>query len=119
MDATLIKEIQKDFITKEMPEIKTGMEIEVTLIIKEGNKERNQKFRGLVIKTSGKSLLEKTITVRKTTDGFSIEKIFVIYSPTIAKIEVIRQFKVRRANIKFIKKLSGKAARLKEVKKAM
>lgn len=116
MDAILIKEIQKDFIKADMPEIKTWMEIEVTLIIKEGNKERTQKYRGLVIKKSWKTALEKTITVRKTTDWFSVEKIFTIHSPTIAKIEIIRQFKVRRANIKFIKKLSGKAARLKEVK---
>ncbi|EKE27025.1 MAG: 50S ribosomal protein L19 [uncultured bacterium (gcode 4)] len=116
MDAILIKEIQKDFIKADMPEIKTWMEIEVSLIIKEWNKERIQKFKGLVIKTSWKTALEKTITVRKTTDGYWIEKIFAIHSPTIQKIEILRQFKVRRANINFIKKLSGKAARLKEVK---
>jgi large subunit ribosomal protein L19 len=67
--------------------------------------------------TSGKTPLEKTMTVRKTTDGFSIEKIFPLHSPLVKSITVLRSFKVRRSNIAFIKKLSGKAARLKEVKR--
>lgn len=114
MDTTLIKAIQGEL--KEVPVIRTGMEVEVHQIIKEGNKERIQKFRGLVIKTAGKTAIEKTITVRKETDGVGIEKIFPVQSPLVAKIEVIRQFKVRRANIGFIRELTGKASRLKEVK---
>ncbi len=100
-----------------MPEFRTWMEVEVETIIREWNKERTQKFKGLIIKTSWKTPLEKTITVRKTTDGFAIEKIFPIHSPWVGSITILRQFKVRRSNIAFIKKLSGKAARLKEVKK--
>lgn len=116
MNIELIREIQKDFIKWDLPEYKTWMEVEVETIIKEWNKERTQKFKWLIIKTSWKTPLEKTITVRKTTDGFSIEKIFPIHSPWVGKITILRQFKVRRSNIAFIKKLSGKAARLKEVK---
>lgn len=116
MDAALIKTIQQDSIKDERPEITTGMEVEVHQIIKEGGKERIQKFKGLVIKTHGKTTLDKTVTVRKDVDGIGIEKIFPIYSPGVSKIEILRSFKVRRKNITFIRELKGKAARLKEVR---
>jgi len=116
-NSTLIKQIQSSFLQEARPEIKTGMEIEVSQLIKEWNKERIQKFKGLVIKTAGKSEMEKTITVRRKIGAFGVEKIFAIHSPTIKEIEVLRQFKVRRKNIGFIRDLTGKAARLKEVKK--
>ncbi|MBT3727021.1 50S ribosomal protein L19 [bacterium] len=93
------------------------MEVEVYQIIKEGNKERIQRYKGLVIKTAGKSELERTITVRRKIGAFGVEKVFAIHSSTIQKIDIIRQFKVRRKSIKFIRDLTGKAARLKEVKK--
>lgn len=117
MNTQLINEIQKDFLKNETPDVRVWMEVEVEQIIKEWNKERKQRFKWLVIKKSGKTPLEKTITVRKTTDWFAIEKIFPLHSPRVGNIEILRQFKVRRSNIAFIKKLSGKAARLKEVKK--
>jgi len=116
-NSTIIKKVQESFLQEGRPEIKTGMEVEIHQIIKEGNKERIQKFKGLVIKTAGKSALEKTITVRRKIGAFGVEKIFAIHSPTIKQIDVIRQFKVRRKSIKFIRELTGKAARLKEVKK--
>jgi large subunit ribosomal protein L19 len=93
------------------------MEIEVYQIIKEWSKERIQKYKWLVIKTAWKSALEKTITVRRKIWAFGVEKVFAIHSSTIQKIEIIRQFKVRKKSIKFIRNLTGKAARLKEVKK--
>jgi len=116
MNTQLINEIQKDFLKDNVVEPRTWDEVEVEQIIKEWNKERTQKFKWLVVMTSGKTPLEKTITVRKTTDWFAIEKIFPIHSPLVKSIEILRHFKVRRSNIAFIKKLSGKAARLKEVK---
>ena len=116
-NSVLIKKIQEPFLNSQITEeIKTGMEVEVHQKIKEWNKERIQKFKGLVIKTSGKSLLEKTITVRRKVWAFWIEKIFPIHSPTVDKIEILRQFKVKRKSIKFIRDLTGKSARLKEVK---
>ncbi len=115
-NSTLIKQIQGDFMKKDLPRIETGMEVEVHQIIKEGNKSRIQKFKGLVIKTAGKSEMEKTITVRRKFGAFGVEKIFAIHSSTIDKIEVVRKFKVRRKSIKFIRDLTGKAARLKEVR---
>ena len=115
-NSALVKNIQSSFLQEGREQIRTGMEVEVYQIIKEGNKERVQRFKGLVIKTAGKSELEKTITVRRKVGAFGVEKIFAIHSSTIEKIEILRQFKVRRKSIKFIRDLTGKAARLKEVK---
>lgn len=117
MDSTLIAAIQASTQTRsENQELKTGMEIEVHQIIKEGEKERIQLFRGLIIAMRGKTELDKVITVRTDIDGIGIEKIFPINSPFISKIVVLRQFKVRRKNIRYIRDLTGKAARLKEIK---
>ena len=96
-------------------EIRTGMEVEVYQKIKEWNKERIQRFKGIVIKTVWKTELEKTITVRRKVGAFGVERVFAVHSSTIEKIEILRQFKVRRKSIKFIRDLTGKAARLKEV----
>lgn len=116
-NSQLVKTIQSSYLQEGREDIRTGMEVEVYQIIKEGNKDRIQRFKGLVIKTAGKSELEKTITVRRKIWAFGVEKVFAIHSPTIEKIEILRQFKVRRKSIKFIRDLTGKAARLKEVKK--
>ncbi len=116
-NSELIKKVQWDFLQEGREQIKTGMEVEVYQIIKEGNKERIQRFKGLVIKTAGKSELEKTITVRRKVGAFGVEKVFSVHSSTIQKIDILRQFKVRRKSIKFIRDLTGKAARLKEVRK--
>jgi len=115
-NSELIKKIQSEFIKDWMPEIRTGMEVEVHQKIEENGKVRIQKFKWLVIKTAWKTPLEKTITVRRKVWPFGVEKIFPIHSPTIDKIDVIRKFKVRRKSIKFIRNLTGKAARLKEIK---
>ncbi len=116
MNSKLVNLIQKDFIKNQMPDIKTWMEIEIHQKIKEWNKERIQKFKWLVIKTKWKTPLEKTVTVRRVADWFWIEKIIPINSPTIVKIDIVRLFKVRRANIGYIRELKWKAARLKEIK---
>ena len=111
----IVRKAQSSFLQQGRPDIRTGMEVEVHQKIKEGNKERVQRFKGIVIKTAGKSELEKTITVRRKVGAFGVEKIFAVHSSTIEKIDVLRQFKVRRKSIKFIRELTGKAARLKEV----
>ena len=117
MDATLISAIQASTATRTDATVyKTGMEVEVHQIIKEGDKERTQIFKGLIISMKGKTALDKVITVRADIDGIGIEKIFPINSPFISKIIVLRQFKVRRKNIGYIRELTGKAARLKEIK---
>lgn len=113
----IVRKVQSEFLKDGRPDMKTGMEVEVYQIIKEWNKERIQRFKGIIIKVAGKSELEKTITVRRKVGAFGVEKIFAVHSPTIEKIDVLRQFKVRRKSIKFIRELTGKAARLKEIKK--
>ncbi len=114
-NSDLIKKIQSEFL-KDRPTVRTGMEVEVSQIIKENWKERIQKFKWVVIKTAGKSALEKTITVRRKVWPFGVEKIFPIHSPTVDKIEISRQFKVRRKNIGYLRTAQGKDARLKEIK---
>jgi large subunit ribosomal protein L19 len=120
-NSTIVKQIQNEFIQEGRPDLKTGMEIEVYQKIKEGSKEgskeRIQRFKGVIIKTAGKSALEKTVTVRRKIGAFAVEKIISIHSPTIEKIEVLRNFKVRRKSLKYIRNLTGKAARLKEIRK--
>lgn len=116
-DVTLINAIQGDAAKKDnQPRFETGMEVEVHQIIKEGEKERIQKFKGLIISMRGSSPLTHMITVRADIDGIGIEKVFPINSPFIAEIKVLRKFKVRRNNIGYIRNLTGKAARLKEIK---
>lgn len=116
MDVTLIQAIQAGATKTDLPTLATGMEVEVHQIIKEGEKERIQMFKGLIISMRGKSALDKVITVRANLDGIGIEKIFPVNSPYISKIVVLRRFKVRRKNIGYIRELTGKAARLKEIK---
>jgi len=112
----IVRKVQNEFLLTGSPDLRTGMEVEVYQIIKENGKERIQRFKGIIIKTAGKSELEKTITVRRKVGAFGVEKIFAIHSSTIEKIDVLRQFKVRRKSISFIRELTGKAARLKEIK---
>lgn len=117
-NSQLVSQIQSAFLNpKVKDEFKTGMEVEVHTKIKEWEKYRIQKFKGIIVKTSGKTPLEKTITVRKKVGPFGVERVFPIHSPSVDQIDILRQFKVRRKYISFIRDLTGKAARLKEVRK--
>ena len=96
-----------------LPDFKAGDTVTVTYRIKEENKERLQKFRGVVIQLKGQGVT-KTFTVRKVSNGIGVERIFPIYSPFIAEIEVNKIGKVRRSRIFYLRNLTGKKARLKE-----
>ena len=98
------------------PEFKAGDTVTVTYRIKEGDKERLQKFRGVVIQMKGKDAFTKTFTVRKVSGGIGVERIFPYQSPFIDSIEVNKFGKVRRARIFYLRDLSGKKARIKERK---
>ncbi len=100
----------------DVPSFKAGDTITVTYKIIEGNKERLQSFRGVVIqiKGSGKT---KMFTIRKVSNGVGVERIFPVYSPHIDKIEVNKVGVVRRARIFYLRKLTGKKARIKEARK--
>lgn len=112
----LISQIQGDSTSLKDQNYETGMEVIVHQVMKEGGKERIQKFRGLIISTRGSTPLDRMITVRTTMDGIGVEKVFPVNAPNIKEIEILRRFKVRRKNIGYIRDLTGKAARLKEIK---
>ena len=113
----LIKIAEQAFATeaKEFPSFRAGDTITVTYKIKEENKERLQKYRGVVIQRKGTGSTE-TFTVRKMSNGVGVERIFPITSPFIEAIELNKRGKVRRARIFYIRALTGKKARIKERK---
>lgn len=118
----LIKLVQDSFAierAEKFPEFKAGDTITVTYRIKEGDKDRLQNFRGVVIQLSGSCPFTKTFTVRKISNGVGVERIFPFESPFIDKIEVNKVGKVRRARIFYLRKLSGKKARIKEAKRTV
>ena len=99
----------------ELPSFKSGDTITVYYKIKEGNKERIQNYRGVVIQRKGTGSTA-TFTVRKTTAGIGIERIFPIYSQSIESIEVLKRGRVRRAKLYYLRDRQGKAARIKELR---
>lgn len=98
---------------KEVPAFKSGDTITVTYKIVEGNKERLQSFRGVVIQIKGHGLT-KMFTIRKVSNGIGVERIFPLHSPHIDKIEVNKIGVVRRARIYYLRNLTGKKARIRE-----
>lgn len=112
MSQQLIREITAEYL-KERPEFRPGDTVKVYVKIKEGDRERIQLFEGLVIKKRGGGISE-TFTVRKISNGVGVERTFPVHAPNVDKIEVVRKGKVRRAKLNYIRKLSAKAARIKE-----
>lgn len=118
----LIKVVEQAFVNDKaasFPKFKGGDTITVTYRIKEGDKERLQKFRGVVLQISGATPFTKTFTVRKISSGVGVERIFPFQSPFIESIEVNKVGHVRRARIFYLRNLSGKKARIKEKKLVM
>ena len=113
--ADLMKIAEQELSPKRanLPNFKPGDTINVHVKIKEGNKERVQQFQGTVIQRRGEANGE-TFTVRKVSNGVGVERIFPIVSPSIDKIEVVKEGKVRRAKLYYMKGRQGKAARIKE-----
>ena len=112
--ADLIKIAEEAFATgKELPKFKAGDTVTVAYKIVEGNKERIQLYRGVVIKISGHQN-KKRFTVRKMSGNVGVERIFPIESPNIDRIEVNKIGKVRRAKLFYLRKLTGKKARIRE-----
>ena len=97
----------------EIPQFKAGDTVNVHVKVIEGDKERIQVFQGVVINRKGAGINEM-FTVRKISNGIGVERIFPLHSPNIAKIERLREGKVRRAKLYYLRKLRGKAARIEE-----
>lgn len=108
-----LKELVADQMKTDLPAFKTGDHIRVHVRVIEGDKERIQPYEGDVINIRGNGL-NKTFTVRKIASGVGVERIFSYSSPKISKIEILREGKVRRAKLFYLRKLSGKAARIKD-----
>jgi large subunit ribosomal protein L19 len=108
-----IEQLEKENIRLDLPNFKAGDTVKVHVKIKEGEKERIQAFQGVVI-SKRKGSTNATFTVRKVSYGIGVERIFPMHSPVIDRIEVITKGRVRRAKIYYLRKLRGKAARIKE-----
>ncbi|AQX54027.1 50S ribosomal protein L19 [Priestia flexa] len=111
----LIEEITKEQLKTDLPTFRPGDTVRVHVNIVEGSRERVQVFEGVVIKRRGGGISE-TFTVRKISYGVGVERTFPLHTPKIAKIEVMRRGKVRRAKLYYLRELRGKAARIKEIR---
>ncbi|WP_113651359.1 50S ribosomal protein L19 [Pedobacter namyangjuensis] len=113
----LVKFVEEQVITKnEFPSFKSGDTVSVHYKIREGNKERVQIYQGVVIQRNSAGATE-TFTVRKISNGVGVERIFPVNSPNIQKVEVNGYGKVRRAKLFYLRSLTGKAARIKSLRK--
>lgn len=108
-----IKKVETTFLKKDLPILRIGDNVKIGVKIIEGNKERVQFYEGTIIAKKNSSI-NTTITVRKTLQGIGIERIFLIHSPKVDSISVLRSSKVRRSKLYYLRELKGKASRLKQ-----
>ncbi len=111
----IIEMLEKEQLKKDIPEFRPGDTVKVHAKIVEGTRERIQIFEGVVIARQGTGVREM-FTVRRISYGIGVERMFPVHSPRVEKIEVVRLGKVRRAKLFYLRKLTGKAARIKERK---
>ena len=109
----VLEQIEKEQMRTDIPGFKPGDTVKVHARIKEGDKERIQVFQGVVIRKR-KGNTGATFTVRKVSYGVGVERIFPLHSPTIDKVEIVSRGKVRKGRLYYMRKLRGKAARIKE-----
>ena len=109
----IIKSIEHEQLKNKIPELKVGNTVKVHVRIKEGNKERIQVFEGIIIKVQGGGV-NQTFTVRKTSYGVGVEKTFLVHSPLVEKVELVRVGKARRAKLYYLRDRVGKAAKTRE-----
>ena len=110
-----IHEATQEYLKKDLPDFDTGDTLVVSVIVREGNKERVQNFEGVVIGRKAGQSLNATFTVRKISNGIGVERIFPLHSPMISKIDVKRRGRVRRAKLNYLRDISGsKGTKIKE-----
>lgn len=110
---SLIQAVEEQHLRKDLPPFRPGDTVKVQVKVVEGDKERLQAFEGICIRRRGGGL-SATFTVRKVTYGVGVERTFPLHSPSIERIEILRQGEVRRAKLYYLRKLKGKAARIRE-----
>ncbi len=113
MDSSILRELTSDQLKTDLPVFGAGDTVRIHVRVIEGDKERTQIFEGTVIKRKG-SGIQETFTVRKISQGIAIERIFPMHSPRIAKIERMREGRVRRARLFYLRGRKGRAARIRE-----
>jgi len=109
----IINNLQDQFLKKEIPKVRIGDNIKIGVKIIEGDRERIQFYEGTIIAKKNSSI-NTTITVRKVLQGIGIERVFLIHSPKVDSIQILRSSKVRRAKLYYLRNLRGKASRLKQ-----
>ena len=109
----LVEKLEAAQMKDGRPQLRPGDTVEVSVRVVEGDKERQQKFRGEIINVRG-SGIRRSFTVRKVSEGVGVERTFPIHGPSIADIKVLRHNKVRRAKLYYLRRKTGKAARLNE-----
>lgn len=112
--SNLLREIVAEQLRSDIPSFRPGDTLKVHVKVREGQRERIQVYEGVVIRLRGGGI-SQTYTVRKISYGVGVERTFPIHSPKVEKIEVMRRGKVRRAKLYYLRGLSGKAARIKEI----
>ncbi len=115
--SSLIAEIEKAHLRQDVPEFGPGDTVRVSVKVVEGGRERVQQYQGVVIRRHGAGL-RATFTVRRVTHGIGVERTFLLHSPRVEKIEVLRHGKVRRAKLYYLRGRVGRAARIKEDRRA-
>lgn len=113
----LIRQLTQVQLRQDIPDFRPGDTLKVYVKVKEGARERTQLFEGVVIRRRGTGINE-TYTVRKVSYGVGVERTFPVHSPTVERIELLRYGKVRRAKLYYLRRLRGKAARIKELRKS-
>ena len=109
----IIRSIEAEQMKKDLPQIYVGDTVKVGVLIQEGNKERVQPYEGVVISKQN-SGINQAITVRRVFQGVGVERVFLLHSPRVANIKVLRRAKVRRAKLYYLRDRVGKATRLKQ-----
>ena len=113
MDASILRELTSDQLKTDLPEFGAGDTVRIHVRVIEGDKERTQIFEGTVIQRKG-SGIQETFTVRKISQGIAIERIFPLHSPRIIQIERMREGRVRRARLFYLRGRKGRSARIRE-----
>ncbi len=108
-----LQQVELPYLKTDVPDFRAGDSVRVHVRVVEGQKERVQVFQGVVIARRGSGTSE-TFTVRKTSSGVAVERIFPLHSPNLTKIDVFRRGKVRRSKLYYLRSLRGKAARIEE-----
>lgn len=108
-----IANVEQNFLKKDLPTLKIGDSVKIGVKIIEGNKERVQFYEGTIIAKKNNSI-NTTITVRKILQGIGVERVFLVHSPKVDSITILRSSKVRRAKLYYLRNLRGKASRLKQ-----